>query len=240
MGIRPRILVGLLVAALGAVVAWQLLRPSEPIYNGKPVSYWISRSGSYFTRQPFPLLSADSNAIPYLIKALNTQESVLARPYARLWFSLPFWINKYMPQPLNAAQMRSSAAMSLGALGGVAKPAIPALLRAMKEDKSQEVRGWSAYSLGRLGNQQEWSSGQLGNQEEIVIAALTQALNDSAASVRIRAAQALELFGHAASNAVPTLKKCVDDENPEVSAAAASALFTVKRHVPKSDNNRFD
>jgi len=46
----------------------------------------------------------------------------------------------------------------------------------------------------------------------------------------------LELFGHAATNALPALKKCVDDENSEVSAAAASALWIIKPHLRKSND----
>jgi HEAT repeat protein len=230
VGKRVRIVIAsLLIGALGTV-AWLLLLPPEPIYNAKPVSYWIASSGSYYAGGAFPLLSTDSNAVPYLVKALNRQESPLTKPYVRLWFWLPFKIQQHLPQPVNAVKIRCSAAMSLGTMQAVAKPAIPALIRAMKEDKSDEVRGWSAWSLGRLGNQEEWSSGQLSNQREIVTAALTDALNDNTASVRVRAARALELFGHAATNAIPVLKKCADDENSEVSAAAVSALWIIKPH----------
>jgi len=211
------IALAVLLIILAGVSAWLGLREREPVYAGKPVSYWIARSGEYYVGSDFGRIGgfprADSNAIPYLLKALERQDGLFGQAYFRTWDSLPYRIQRVMPRPVNTEQMRFSTAMSLGNMGDVARPAIPALLRALREDKSEEVRGSSAWSLGRLGK-----------EERTVISALTEALNDKAAFVRSQAAEALVLSGAAAQRAVASLVKCLDDQNSDVRFSAGNAL----------------
>ena len=217
---RVQIALAVLLVMLAGVITWQALRLREPVYAGKPVSYWIARSGEYYVGSDFGRIGgfprADSNAIPYLLKALERQDGLFGQAYFRRWIRLPYRIQRLLPKPVDAEQMRYSTAMSLGKMGAVARPAIPALLRAMKEDKSEQVRAFSAWSLGRLGN-----------QERMVITALTEALNDKAPFVRQMAAEALRMSGPAAQSAVPSLIKCVDDENPDVNSSVADALKAI-------------
>jgi HEAT repeats len=221
VGKRFRITLALFLVATVAFVAWQVSRRPEPHYAGKPVSYWIARSGEYYEGSDFGRIggfprNADSNAIPYLLKALNKRENVFSGPYFKIWLKLPVQVQSRLPPPINAEQMRYSTAMSLGYMGNVGKATIPALIRALKEDDSEHVRGESACALGRLGN-----------QETLVIVALTNALNDRAAFVREQAADALALSGRAAQSAVPALVKCRDDKYAEVRSNAKNALKAI-------------
>ena len=44
------------------------LRAREPVYKGKPISYWVNRSGRLSGGVNF---INDSNAVPFLVKALK-------------------------------------------------------------------------------------------------------------------------------------------------------------------------
>jgi HEAT repeat protein len=101
-------------------------------------------------------------------------------------------------------------------MGAVARPAIPALLQALRDDKSAAVRGDVAWSLGRLGE-----------EEKIVVNALTEALNDKAPFVRSRAAEALLVSGAKARSAVASLVKCLDDQDRDVRLSATNALNAI-------------
>jgi HEAT repeat protein len=61
----------------------------------------------------------------------------------------------------------------------------------------------------------------------MVITALTEALNDKVPFIRQMAAEALRMSGPAAQSAVPSLVKCVDDENPDVKSSVADALKAI-------------
>jgi HEAT repeat protein len=86
----------------------------------------------------------------------------------------------------------------------------------MRDDKSEQMRGWSAWSLGRLGK-----------EERIVIRALTEALNDKAPFVRLRAADGLGCVGAPGQSAVPSLVKCLEDQNGDVRVSAGYALKAI-------------
>jgi HEAT repeat protein len=217
---RIQIALAVLLMAIAGVIGWQVLREREPVYAGKHVSYWIARSGEYYEGSSFNRIGgfpgADSNAIPYLVRVLQRQDGLFGQAYRGRWIRLPYRIQRVLPRPVDAEQMRFSAAMSFGNLGDVARPAIPALLRALRDDKSEDVRGWSAWSLGRLGK-----------AERTVISALTEALNDKAPFVRSQAADALVLSSAAARNAVASLVKCMDDKNRDVRVSATNALKAI-------------
>ena len=168
----------LLVAALGWA-SWQAVRPlpSEPVYERYPLSYWLTNN------LPRPKgLIGDSNAVPFLVNALKKDSRVGAVYHRKwLWLKLPPAIRKHLPTaPADNPRIRVEAAFLLGAMGPVAKPAIPSLIRAFKEDDNQVVRSYAATALGNLG---------IGYSN--VTAALTEALKDKDAGVRRAATNSL-------------------------------------------------
>ena len=164
--------------------AWLLLQTGEPVYRGKPISRWINEVGVFASppAQSLPLL--DSNAVPFLVEALQRQDGRLRRTWLRIWNKLPSKVQNRLPQPVPGWAIRANAAALLGTIGTNATPAIPALIRALKTDKVDLVRAFSAKSLA-----------QIHNGDKLVLDALAEAATkDTEASVRFEALSALNEF----------------------------------------------
>jgi hypothetical protein len=178
----------LLVVALGWAV-WQALRqPREPVYDGHPISYWLGRmrlqldtAGPELNVSVFRQVVSDSNSVPFLVKALKTDSWVGAAYYRKwLWPKLPPAIKSHLPPPADNVSTRQTAAILLADLGTMAKPSVPALIRALKEDDNPNVRWTAAAALGNLGK-----------GDKSAKAAVTEALNDKYRWVRFAATNAL-------------------------------------------------
>ena len=192
------ILGALLLAAVGWA-AWQALRPlpREPVYDEKPLSYWLT-NGSGNTifsgrltpaeteEPPFSMreryshywpqsLIADPNAVPLLIKALKRDGWILAAYYRkRVWPTLPAAIKHNLPPPPDNLEIRRGAANVLLRMGPMAKPAVPTLIRAFKEEDDAYTKLMEAETLRRLG----------GAGNSAFIAEMTEALKDNNRDVR--------------------------------------------------------
>jgi HEAT repeat protein len=177
------ILLAALLVILGGLT-WVILRSGEPVYRGKPISRWINEVG-VFANPPAPSLPLlDSNAVPFLVEALQRQDGQLRRVYLRIWNKLPSKVQNRLPQPVPGWAIRANAAALLGTIGKDARPAIPALIHALKTDKVDLVRQFSAKSLA-----------QIGARDKLVMEALAEAAaKDTEASVRFEALNALKEF----------------------------------------------
>jgi hypothetical protein len=51
---RVQIALAVLLIAVVGVIGWREQREREPVYRGKPVSYWINRSGEAYELVIFP------------------------------------------------------------------------------------------------------------------------------------------------------------------------------------------
>jgi len=153
--------------------------------NGvKPISRWINEVG-VFANPPAPALPLlDSNAVPFLVEALQRQDGQLRRVYLRIWNKLPSRVQNRLPQPVPGWAIRANAAALLGTIGTNAVSAIPPLIRALKSDKVDLVRAFSAKSLA-----------QIARRDKVVMEALAEAaVKDTEASVRFEALNALKEF----------------------------------------------
>ncbi len=219
---RKRLQIALAVSltVVGGVIAWQVLREREPVYNGKPASYWIHRSGEAYEGSDFGRIGyfpkADSNAIPYLVRALHWRESRFSKAYFRIWFRSPAWIKNRSPTPVIAEQVRRSTAEALGGMGDTGKAAIPALCGALRNDESNDVRLWAALSLGKLGKGDEQAT-----------MALFEVLANKDSPIRRYAASALGEIGTSARIAVPVLIEYLSCDDMPLRSAASDALKQV-------------
>jgi HEAT repeat protein len=180
----------LLFAAVVGLLWWSPWEAPEPVYYGKPLSHWI--------------------------RASKRDSWIGAAAYRKqVWPSLPGAIQKLLPAPIDHADDRFSAREVLGEMGPMAKPVIPALLRALKEDDASE-RSWAALALVKIAK-----------GDKRVAAAFTQALKDKDPVTREIATNALLRFdpGTAVKAGVPmaTLVRsvCLDQD---VRRAVADAL----------------
>jgi HEAT repeat protein len=183
------VLVGLLLAALGWSILQAVRQPREPVYDGKPLGYWMAY---YFVpaQSPSPPVVAsnfvrqvreDSSAVPFLVRALERDRWAGATFYRKwLWPNLPPPIRSRMPPPADKALAQMRAAALLREMGPIAAPSIPALIRTLKQDEQPFVRNYAA-----------WALVSLGNGDKTAIAALTEALKDTDRFVRGSATNAL-------------------------------------------------
>jgi hypothetical protein len=199
----------------------------EPVYEVHPLGYWLTRrynfpmghgvivTSSGPPRDPLPTnLLNDSNAVPFLIKALR-RDSWVGQAYYRkwLWPKLPPRIKTHLPGPAaDNPKVRENAAGFLSRMGPMAEPSIPALCRALKEDESHSVRQMAVVALGYLGNGDRQAS-----------AALQMELQETNRTVRFLTMYALISIDPAA--AANALTAALRDSDREFRVLAMNALL---------------
>jgi HEAT repeat protein len=117
-------------------------------------------------------------------------------------------------------EVRAAAARAVGDIHGEPRGAVPALLRALKEDHSREVRDAAAVSLGQFGSDAKEAVPALAE-------ALREALNDGQDVEGFRGErieEAIGLIGPAAGAAVPVLIEGLGSDHLRVPVWAADAL----------------
>jgi hypothetical protein len=151
---RNRVRVALIAAvvAVAGVVAFQALRPQarEPVYQGKPLSFWLDglmvqqahlpprlqRSAEESEMAEQAIRQIGTNAIPTLLKMLRNKNSVVVsrlvftweryvRPMRHVpaWFQYPPWWRH------RAAFLHQEATSAFVLLGTNAQQAVPELIR---------------------------------------------------------------------------------------------------------------
>jgi hypothetical protein len=151
---RVHIALAILLVMLAGVIGWQGLRLREPVYQGKSANYWMN----YDYRGPNPDLKfrevwkgLGSNAVPFLVKALDRRDAYRPITYRSLWRALPPRLRRVLPTPSPPANIiRSRAASALGEIGEASRPAISAILHTMKTDESGFVRETATNALKQI------------------------------------------------------------------------------------------
>ena len=176
---RWPVVLGLLLVTAMVALVWRgpgqapNPRKPQPLYNGEPLAFWLSRDSVIITQgigsqwPPASLLS-DSNAVRRLVKAVDRGGWLLREFYGRrLWPKLPFWLSMRLPLPRDDDPIiRMNAARCLGQMGPAAKLAVPALIEALAQDEDSSVRAAAAIALAALGN-----------GDKAAVLALSRALN---------------------------------------------------------------
>lgn len=208
-------LAALLLAMLG-ITAWQLSlsRAPQPLYEGKPLDFWLKTFG--LGPGAFPRAVLGSNAIPVLLLALERRDGLIQTAYKNVWSNMPLAARKRMPRPVDSVLVRANACCVLLAMGEEASPAIPRLIRLLKEDSDSCVRMMAVQAFQRVG---------VGNME--VTTAMVQALGDREPEVRATAAKSLGTAGTNSDMVVRALTKSLRDGAPKVREAATAALLRV-------------
>lgn len=148
-----------LFLVLFAFGAWWMLRPPrEPIYEGKPLSWWFTDGMQVPDAQRLDgeaLKSLGPDALPWLIhqagraRCWNPEELfVNASPLQRAALWIKHWFIETMPT--EADHVHFEAIVALGELGVDAAPGVPALIKAVR-DGDNDDRLLAAKSLARIG-----------------------------------------------------------------------------------------
>ncbi|EEF61661.1 HEAT repeat domain-containing protein [Pedosphaera parvula] len=232
MGNKGRILVVGFVLILLALFAWQVMRPREPIYEGKSLSVWleayypttnqVSDSFEQFKANG-AIKHAGTNAIPILLKMMRFKNRPLQDNIAFRLKALGLSRVGYVHSSVKYV----AAAMAFKCLGPQAKEAVPELIKIYDENLSGLSQSLVAQILGDIGP---------ASQE--TIPTLIRMLKNPSASVRNSAIVALARIHQEPETVVPVLIKAVDDPDRMVRHAAVGALESfggrrAKAAIPK-------
>jgi HEAT repeat protein len=238
MGKKRRILLAfLIVAVIGTVVwemvVWERMPRNEPVYMGKPLSYWLKGYDQlpiYTNRPPVSTrYQADqavreigTNCIPALLRMLQQPnpsliDRIVALAQKQHLIKIPF----------TPANLNEKAFWSFMALGSAASNAVPQLVAIFEKNPASFPQMAAPAILGKIGHASEpaipgllrgigntnrsvrcsviFALGQIHTRPKLVVPALMKCLNDPDLYVRASAVQALGEFGHDAQTAVPAL-----------------------------------
>jgi hypothetical protein len=208
------------VAFLG-VICWTRLRPSEPSFQGKTLSYWLDQYRFNLTsgeEKEARALREDAqravhqigtNAIPHLLIMLRERDSAFKAKLFGLVQKQRLIRIHYKP----AWVLNGEAALGFEMLSSDAKDAVPALVDIFEEHRSSYSR---EAVLGALAG--------IGPAASNAIPFLLRGITDANASVRVRIVNALCHIRPPITTVLPALIDCLADSNKAVRAFAANCL----------------
>lgn len=208
---RAWIIVGaLMLLTLG--VLWIVVRgprTPDPVYEGRPLSQWLSPSYLYTASAAGPIRiwtstqekgdeairALGTNSLPVLLALLAARDNPLQTKYYAWLQRHPTW---HRP-PYPARQKNECALAGLAALGPAAVAAVPALAAMVVRPSNPTGQMNALFALSRLGT----------NAAE-ALPELTAALADPHPLVRAGAAACLGGLGSHAAPAIPALRHLRD------------------------------
>jgi HEAT repeat protein len=246
-GVRRRILIGLAFALIGSGLAIVLIiGPAEPSHQGKPLSFWLEEIGDNKpetnrddARQAIRAIG--TNAIPWLIADLRLDEPKWKRVLMQWMLKQPLVKVNYRTPDARSSQ----AAWAFQALGAIARPAIPELVKMLDRNP-----GWVPAALSWIGVDSvpalvnalthtnpyvranastalanAVSAGGIPRTAPVAAVPLwLEQLKDNDANLRSHAAWGLGTIREQAELCVPALMRSLDDPSPAVQNASAKSL----------------
>ena len=224
---------GIILAAFFSAAVWMLWPAPEPVYRGKPLSYWLDglrpgfRGPQSIADSQNALRAAGTNAVPTLLKMLAARDSKVAEWLHRMSRKQ----NVFNWHHMFAFEQNLTAVFGFQALPPEALRGLVPSLIAIYDQPGQNVgprqsvtkvlatMGWEAkeavpYLAHDVTNDLTAvhrilaanTLGELRLRPEIAVPALVAALGDTNADVQLQSVFALAQFGSAARSAVPSLR----------------------------------
>jgi HEAT repeat protein len=216
MGKRWRVIIILASTALMVGAAWQILRPREPVFEGKPLSFWLSAYDPDLRTEPGAQKADEvmdvigTNAVPTLLRMLRAKDSPLMLKFIALAQRQDFiFINHDLASNRNFKAMEA-----FKRLGPKARTAVPALIEIYQQNLSAISQCATAAALGSMGS-----------AAKDAIPTLLCGITNIDVDVRCETAYALSQLHAESALVVPTLIKWLHDPDPEV---RTSALLTLE------------
>ena len=172
-----------------------LLRPREPTYQGKPLSYWAEQlwtPGAAEQDQARTALRAiGPKAVPLLLGQIRRQNSLSLRLYRDTWPRLPRTFRRVFPRP---KPLDEDLARRIGlAVGQIGAAAVPHLIPAL-EDRHDGVRLAAVVAMERIAP-----------KSDTAVTAVARLLKDPSGLLRFSAVNALGRMRPNSVRAVPGL-----------------------------------
>lgn len=215
---------------MAGILGWLIVaifHPFEPRYQGKRLSAWAKDILNWEVREDMDaqkLGEAEAKRDEALeaIRHIGTKALPLALKYcraedSRLKEKLINWMNEqevFEVRPLRDSDYQQTGVKIFEALGTVAKPAIPSLIKLLQK-KDQGVFGAACNALYTIGPD--------------AIPPLITALTNANERMRLGAAITLGGFEAQARTAVPALIRSLGDESAHVRATAAMSLGEINQ-----------
>jgi hypothetical protein len=255
-----RILPFLLLLAIPGTISWFVLRPHdpEPIYKGKPLTWWLAGFSHANRNTPPPELDAQealqqigTNAIPTLLRLLRADDSKFKLKLVQLAQKQHLINLKWR----TALVQNYEASFGFMCLGTQARSAVPALIQIYKERHPGLGNDPKAILellifLGPVADEAVpllvqvttdinpdmrlyavVALGKIHTRPNLIVPVLITSLHDPDNNVREGAVTSLAAFGTNAQSAVPELIKALHDPNPSVRSGAASSLKQIDPYV---------
>jgi hypothetical protein len=232
---RGRVLIAVVAVAVLATLVWTLLaRPSEPVYKGGSLSYWLiqrtdSNSKAERDEAATAIRAMGTNAIPTLLRMMRAKESRFkSRWLARRWYGL---FEMHFSEP---AGIVARAEEGFDVLGTDAASAVPELSKILDETLSPECASRTANALGNIGPDGRaavpsllraatktkgtahyeafWALGKIHADPGSAVPVLLGVVSNTPAD-RMYAVHALGEYRGDARTAVPTLVALLNDPN---------------------------
>lgn len=227
---RQRIVfAALFVFVISVAVAWLVVRPHDPLFQGKPESYWIEHLSYRDEEQVKQWREFGSDGVRVLVRALDGANRPADRFYRNAYQKMspimPGGLMDHLPGPRDdlTRVTRMKVVELLSRLSKDAKEATPAMTRALK-DEDQGVRH-IAISFFTEGEDEKTLLNQMeAGAKRDLLPAFVRAMQDDNWAVRNNAVIALRYYPEQAEVVVPVLVKALQDPVPKVRQLAADAL----------------
>jgi HEAT repeat protein len=219
MRVRSRIAVAVLVAALLGGLACLALRPQEPRYRGKTLTYWLEEYGAFDRsgKGPDPLVRSNDEyavhqigpaAAPILLRLVAAKDTGFRKMLLELQDKLPL-LSSRVRHADDCHRLAESGFQILRAeANSVAEGLVPLL-----KDSDTGVRGTAEGCFCDIG------PAAVGE-----VPALVRLLDDKRPDIQQSVAMCLGNIGPGAEPAVPALIRLLGSDDSEVRKAATEAL----------------
>lgn len=219
--IRIRVALVFLALVVVAVAIW--LGRGRSV-NGRTESYWIRSLTNALNRTTLKPSAEWSrlgtNAIPILIKALESSEGPVQREYRKVRPKLPAMVQKWTPEPLDYSTVHGDALLLICGPGGVVPRGTVLPLAPIVSVLKDPHGGVRMNALALIAEQMPRSDAEM----EAILPAIITTTKDVNAPVRMNAMGALEYFGHQTNTVLPLLNAALSDPDADVRICAAMAL----------------
>jgi hypothetical protein len=257
MTARKRILAGLLLPALVAGMAWEIRRAriSDPMYEGKPLSYWVGDFGPPLQEIELAIRHAGTNAVPLLLRLMQARDVKLKRKLMEFLEGQELIRAHYV----TAETRHNQAVIGFRTLRAGARSAIPELMRIYEENLSVESRAAVLESLRAIGpdaraaiplllraatNHFDWirgcavqALGTMDDQAEVIVPVLINSLDDPDGGVQLFAVEGLDHFAPVAKAAFPKLLEFRDRLPTAQTRTDREWIFVMREQVEDALKN---